>query len=317
MDSTAVAEKKADWGLAVRAFSFPASIVPVVLGGVLAWYATGKFNWILFILSILAGVFYHCGCNLINDYYDHRKGVDREGAYGGSGVLVSGAMEPAQVMRGAITFFALGSLIGFFFLYHFHTSTETPWPFGWPLLAIGVAGLIGAVWYTSGDVSAKYNALGIPLVFLMMGTLMVVGGWFIQTGTLDWLPVIVSLPVGFMVAAILQANDIRDIDDDRQAGVKTLSNLTGPRAARQQYYFMLFAPYVCVVIFAAFGLISWFGLLPLVTLPLAIPLAKLFASTPETDSEKLHPSIENTAKLHMAFGMLLTIGLVIGKLTGM
>ena len=317
MDSTAIVEKKADWGQAVRAFSFPASIVPVVLGSVLAWYSTGRFNWLLFGLALLAGVFYHCGCNLVNDYWDHKKGVDREDAFGGSGVLVSGSMEPAQIMAGARNFFILGSLIGLYFLFHFHTHPETNWPFGWPLLAIGLAGLLAAIWYTAGDNSAKYSALGIPLVFLMMGTLMVVGGWFVQTGTLSMLPVLVSIPVGFMVAAILQANDIRDIDHDSQAGVKTLSSIAGPAMSRRYYYFMLFAPYACVAIFAVFGVIPWTGLAPLVTLPLAIPLAKLFATTPETDAGKLNPSIEGTAKLHMAFGMLLAIGLIVGKLLGM
>ena len=160
--------------------------------------------------------------------------------------------------------------------------------------------------------------MGIPLVFVMMGTLMVLGGWFVQTGTIDLLPVIVSIPVGFMVAAILQANDIRDIDDDTQAGVRTLSSITGPAAARTQYYVMLFAPYACVVIFVipGIGIAPYTALLPLVTLPLAIPLAKLFASTPETDAEKLNPSIEGTAKLHMAFGMLLAIGFIVGKVLG-
>jgi 1,4-dihydroxy-2-naphthoate octaprenyltransferase len=317
MDSAAVVEQKADWGLAVRAFSFPASIVPVVLGSVLAWYSTGQFSWILFILALAAGVFYHCGCNLVNDVFDHKKGVDREGAYGGSGVLVSGSMQPAQLMAGARNFFILGSLIGLYFLYHFHVHSVTPWPLGWPLLAIGLAGLLGAIFYTAGDNSAKFSALGVPLVFIMMGTLMVLGGWFVQTGTLSMLPVLVSIPVGFMVAAILHANDIRDIDDDTKAGVRTLSSIVGPAKARQQYYFMLFAPYVCVVIFAVFGIIPWTGLAPLLTLPLAIPLAKLFATTPETDAAKLNPSIEGTAKLHMAFGMLLSVGLIAGKLLGM
>ena len=135
MEST----RKVDWGQAVRAFSFPASIVPVVLGSVLAWYSTGKFNWILFILALVAGVLYHCGCNLINDYYDFKKGLDREGAFGGSGVLVDGSMKPEQTMAAARNFLILGSLIGFYFIYHFHTHPETPWPFGWPILAIGFA----------------------------------------------------------------------------------------------------------------------------------------------------------------------------------
>src|SRR5436853_79857 len=85
------------WGVAVRAYSFPASIVPVALGTAYAWYKTGHFSLLLLLLTIVAGVIYHVAVNLLNDYYDYKKGVDRPGTFGGSGVLTAGTMTAKQV----------------------------------------------------------------------------------------------------------------------------------------------------------------------------------------------------------------------------
>jgi 1,4-dihydroxy-2-naphthoate polyprenyltransferase len=303
--------------VAVRAFSFPASIVPVILGSAYAFYdfrrgnAEGSFNWALFALALLAGMLYHIGCNLINDYYDHRHGLDREGAFGGSGVLVSRAMSPREIMSGAVLTLALGSLIGLILVWRMHSAGIQ---YGWPLLAIGAAGLIGAIWYTSGRGSAKYNALGSPLVFLMMGTGMVLGAYVVQTGQLSWGAALASLPVGFLVAAILQANDVRDIVDDRAAGIQTIATLLGPVGARGYYAFLVLAPYASLGVLVALRLLPLWSLLAIVTLPLALQLCKLFFSVKEEKSELLHPTVENTAKLHMGFGLLMTIGVVIGGL---
>ena len=84
------------WAMAFRAYAYPASIVPVVLGGIYAYFAAGHFHWLAFVLSLLAGMLYHTACNLINDYYDYKHGVDRPGTYGGSGVLVSGQLSRAR-----------------------------------------------------------------------------------------------------------------------------------------------------------------------------------------------------------------------------
>jgi 1,4-dihydroxy-2-naphthoate octaprenyltransferase len=132
-------------------------------------------------------------------------------------------------------------------------------------------------------------------------------------------PLLISLPVGFLVAAILHANDTRDIADDREAGIRTIAIIQGKDAARAFYSFELFAPYVLVLLYViashsapGVGILPWTGLLPLLTLPLALQLHKLFATVREERSEALMPSVENTAKLHMAFGMLLTIGVIAG-----
>src|SRR5687768_4927169 len=91
------------WGVAVRAYSFPAHIVPIALSTAYAWYDTSRFSLPLLVLTLLAGALYHIAVNLINDYHDFLKGVDRPGTFGGSGVLVAGTMTPRQVINGAYT----------------------------------------------------------------------------------------------------------------------------------------------------------------------------------------------------------------------
>lgn len=312
MTTMALSRQVKNWSIAVRPFAYPASIVPVVLGTSFAWYATGKFNWINFVLALIAGMLYHSGCNLINDYYDYKNNVDREDTFGGSGILVSGTMQPVQIARGAVVTLVLGTLIGIYFLWHFHTHAMTPYVFGWPLLIIGAAGLLGTIFYTATPACAKYNALGTPLVFVMMGAGMVLGGYFIQAGSLSWNAVWVSLPVGFTVAAILQANDTRDIVNDRASGVTTISTLLGPTGARGLYTFLLVAPYLTIVLLAVLRVTAWPALAALLTLPLAIKLLKLFWEVRDDSHEKLTMTDAMTAQLHMGLGLLFSLGIAAG-----
>ena len=298
--------KAKTWGVAIRAFALPASVVPVVVGSAFAYYTSGTFNWGLFLLALLAGMLYHTGCNLMNDYYDFKKGLDRPDTFGGSGVLPAGTLSPQEVIAGGYITLALGTLIGLYFIKLF----------GLPMLLIGIAGLLGSVLYTSKPFSFKYVALGSPLVFLQMGVLMVLGGYLTQAGSLSWDAVWVSLPVAFIVAAILQANDHRDIAVDREGGIRTISTVLGQAGSRTYLYFLLFAPYLTVIGLWAANVTSWTVVLPLVTFPLAIPIFKLHQEVKEETSAKLADTPEMVAKLHLAFGLLLTVGIIAGKWIG-
>lgn len=292
------------WGVAVRAYAYPASIVPVLLGGVYAWYECGRFLPGHFILALLAGMLYHTGCNLLNDYFDYRYGVDREEAFGGSGVLVRGLMTPRQIALGAWACLVAGSLVGFYFVCLY----------GIPVLALGAAGFIGAVFYTATPCGLKYHALGEPLVFLTMGVGMVLGGCVTQGVGVSLRACAVSLPVAFLVAAILQANDTRDIAGDRASGVRTLSVLLGPGGARAFYYLLLLAAYVSLAGLVGRGVVPRASLLSLLSLPLAWRLCARFRAFPGENDERLAPAVQGTAVLHLAFGLLMTAGIALGRL---
>ena len=309
MTALALNQQVRNWGVAVRAYSYPASIVPVLLGSIFAWYEQGSFNWLFFLLAMVAGMLYHTGSNLVNDYYDYKHKVDRDGTFGGSGQLVRGVMTPRQFAIGSAVTLGAGTLIGLFFLLHFHGQ----YPFGWPLLAIGAFGLLGAIFYTATPLSAKYNALGEPLVFLTMGTGMVLGAYFVQAGTLTWNAVWISLPVAFLVAAILQGNDTRDISDDRESKITTASTLLGPTGARVYFTALTVLPYLCLPVLAFFGVARWPVLLPLLTIPLMIPVISVVWRNRDERHDALAPMPEITAKLHLAFGVLMSIGVVLGR----
>jgi 1,4-dihydroxy-2-naphthoate octaprenyltransferase len=303
------------WAMAVRAYAYPASIVPVALGAAYSAYAhradaAFRFSWGAFIVALIAGMLYHTACNLLNDYYDTKHGVDRPGTYGGSGVMLRGELSGREVLGVAYACLALGVLLGICLLLYMYTAYDLQAAL--TLLIIGVAGALGAVFYTTTPGSAKYSALGEPLVFLMMGPGMVLGSYIVLTGTVTWNAVWVSLPVACIVTAILHANDTRDIADDRASGIRTAAILLGPTRARVLLSALYFAPYVILLILAATRIAPWMTLLALTSFPLMWPLHRLFWTVREEKSEKLKGSVENTAKLHLAFGLLMSLGVLLG-----
>ncbi len=311
--SLSFGQQAARIAIAARAYAFPASIVPVLLGTAYAWFATGRaVDWLNFALALIAGVLFQAACNMINDYYDHKYAIDRAGTFGGSGLLVSGAIQPRQFIWASAACLAAGSALGFFLAWRLSAA----FPFGWPLLAIGGAGLLATIFYTATPKSAKYNALGEPLVFLMMGTGYVLGAYLVQAQALSWNAVWISIPVGFLVAAILQANDTRDIADDRDSRITTLSIRLGPAGARAFTSFLLFAPYPTVLLLCALGVLPWPALASLLSLPAAAGIHKLFWRFRAEKHEALAATPVHTAQLHMLFGLLLSLGVVLGRWFG-
>lgn len=303
-------QQAADWAFAVRAYSFPASIAPVLLGSVYAWQLGHGFNWLNFVLAMIAGVLFQTGCNLVNDYFDYKYKVDLPGTMGGSGMLTSGNMTMRQFLWGAIISLGVGSLIGIYFMWWLSDT----YAFGWPMLAIGGAGLLAAVFYTATPQSAKYNALGEPLVFVTMGIGYVIGAFLLQARTVTWDAVWLSIPLAFLVAAILQANDTRDIADDRDSKItRTVSTMLGATGARVFTSFLLFAPYVSLLALCIFGIAPWMSMIALASLPAAIKIHRVFWTHREEKHKALGTTVPDTAKLHMMFGVLMSLGVIAGK----
>jgi 1,4-dihydroxy-2-naphthoate octaprenyltransferase len=290
------------WFRATRPWSFSASITPVALGGLWAFHE-GPISWVNFVLAILAGVLFHSGTNLINDYYDFKKGVDRQGTFGSSGILVAGWLQPRQIARFGIICFALGIALG---LYLVSQS-------GWPVLVLGIAGFLGGFFYTAAPFNYKYHAIGEVGVFIMMGVLMTLGGYFVQNRPFNWETIVFSLPIAFLVAAILQANDIRDIADDRIAQIKTMAILMGRKTATVLYDFMVLSAFGVVAIMVLTKIISPWALLVFVTLPLGLKNIRVFHQARGERPDSLVMMDVATAQLHMSFGLLLCISLLLGR----
>ena len=286
------------WWLAVRPFSFTASVTPVVLGGVLAAY-DGAWNWLLFAITLVGSVLIHAGTNLINDYYDWKKGADTPESLGPNRALKEGMLTPKQVFWGGVICFALGSMLGIYLV-----ATR-----GMFILYLGIFSVLAGWFYTAGPAAFAYTGLGEIVVFVFMGPVMVLGSYFVMTQTVSPAVVWISAPVGLLVAAILHANNMRDLDADRAKNKRTLANILGRNASRWEYYLLVGGSYFLLVAVVALRVAPPYILLALLTLPSAIDLIRT-ASVHDTPA-RLNKVLRGTAKLHERFGWLMILGVIV------
>jgi 1,4-dihydroxy-2-naphthoate octaprenyltransferase len=287
------------WEIA-RPFSFTASTVPVAVGGALA-AVEGKFDWTLFLVSLVAGVLLHIGTNVTNEIYDVRKGVDTIVSPRASHAIVKGRITDREAYVMAIIAFAIAFALGVFLV-----SVR-----GWAVVALGLAGLIGGYTYTAPPFQYKFSPYGIPLVFTLMGPLMVVGSYYVITGTVDWSALAISIPVGFLVAAILHGNEWRDISEDARAGARTFSVRMGRQAAHWLYIALVVGAYIALTVAVLAGLLPTWSLLAILSLPLLVRQIRS-AEFGASGQQRAIAMIDlQTAQLHAAFGYLMVAGLVI------
>jgi 1,4-dihydroxy-2-naphthoate octaprenyltransferase len=182
---------------------------------------------------------------------------------------------------------------------------------GIPILVLGLVGFIGGLFYTAKPVGMKYRALGVPWVFMMMGPLMILGAYMAQGLLFDWHVIWISLPVGFLVSAILHSNDFRDIEDDTRAGIRTASIMGGTALARVEYYSLLLGAYISVIVLVMVRTLSPWSLLVMLTIPIAIKLMKIV--NPGIERSRLAMVDIQTAQFHFLFGLILAISLVLHK----
>jgi 1,4-dihydroxy-2-naphthoate polyprenyltransferase len=189
------------WWIALRPFSFPASIVPVLVGTAAA--AGDEFRPELFLLTLAGSMLIHAGTNLATDFFDFTHGVQPRETL--AGVIQRGYISARAVHLAAIAAFAAGSVCGLvIFAYT-----------GWPVLAAGIASVLAGYFYTAKPISYGRRGLGEVLVFVFMGLLMVMASYYVQVERLTWLSFYAALPVAILVANILHANNLRDIENDR------------------------------------------------------------------------------------------------------
>jgi 1,4-dihydroxy-2-naphthoate octaprenyltransferase len=285
------------WWPTFRPWSYTAALIPVALGSAIAAYH-GAFDPLLFILALAGSILIQAGTNLANEFYDDRKGLDKIQQYGIGGALQRGDLQPHQVLAAAIICFALGSAVGLYLV-----SVTGPFIF-W----LGLISVACGFFYTAGPFTLAYNGLGEIAVFIFMGPVMVVGAYYVQAQAVTLPVVLASLPVGFLVAAILHANNLRDIDVDRQVGKRTLATLLGRRGARREYYVLIGGTYLSSLAIVALGIAPWWTLITMLTLPLAARLIRI--ASRESEARALQPVLRQTAKLHAQFGVLLVAGWV-------
>jgi 1,4-dihydroxy-2-naphthoate octaprenyltransferase len=293
------------WFQALRAPFLIASIVPVLVGALAAWQIRSAFSLPFFLLCLLGAVFIHLGANMGNDAWDFRSGNDANVHHlnpfaGGGRVLIRGVINPKTHLAVALTFLALGSVIGIYLV------TQV----GTPLLWLGIFGVAVAYSYVGPPLRLAHRGLGEIAVALEFGPVTVLGTYFVLAKTFDPAAIVLSISLGLLVAGILWINEVPDIPADAAVGKRTLVVRLGVPRATTVFGGIIGAAYLVLVLGVVFaGLTPWV-LLALLALPLAVkPVRGLQRAG--ADPHALIPSNAGMIMATLATGVLLLVGLAI------
>lgn len=289
------------WLNAARPRTLPAAVAPVLVGtaAALAPHGGSLPRWGGFVAALIASILIQIGTNLANDYSDARRGADTADRLGPVRVTSAGLVTPRRVMVATWIAFALAGLLGIYLAILA----------GWIILVVGIISIAAGVLYTGGPRPYGYAGLGEVFVFIFFGLVSVNGSYYVQLETLAWLPFGLSVAVGLLSTAILVVNNVRDLDSDRRAGKHTLAVRIGRTGTRRFFQFLVFAPFVVLILTVALEGGPWWALLGLLALPLAA--RPLRAVLTRTDGPTLNQALADTGVLLGAFSLLVAIGLVL------
>jgi 1,4-dihydroxy-2-naphthoate polyprenyltransferase len=286
--------------MAARPRTLPAAIAPVLVGTAAAIELVGELPRFGALIAALVGsIFIQIGTNLANDYSDAKRGADTVERLGPVRVTATGLVAPQRVLVATWLAFAVAVAAGIYL------ATVA----GWVIIAVGVASIAAGVLYTGGPRPYGYAGLGELFVFLFFGLVAVNGSYYVQLEELEWLPFGLSVAVGCLATAILVVNNVRDIETDRRAGKNTLAVRIGRANARRLYLGLVGLAYVTLAVILVVEGGPWWGLLGLISAPLAIrPTREVMT---RTDGPALNAALAGTGALLGAFSLALSAGLLI------
>ena len=295
---------KAGWWNAFRPWTLHGAVVPVIIGGAVAYVHQpfGLLEWVLFALVLAGGLLLQSASNLLNTYGDFSKGTDTVENETRSPELVTGVLRPKHVLLAGMACILVTCVIGLVFIWHV----------GWGILVYGILGIVGAGMYTIGP-AYKYYGLGQPSVFLMMGLLMPLGTYYVLTGEMfSWEVFLLSLPNAFMITAVLTGNETRDYHEDRRAGVGTLCGHLSYEGSIRLYYVMNSVGYPMLLVLiltgqapvgCALGFVALYDLHRLVVNARAAP----------TDPHASFMLVPMAFRQNWHFGVLLVVGYLLSN----
>jgi 1,4-dihydroxy-2-naphthoate polyprenyltransferase len=286
------------WWQLTRPHTLTAAFVPVLLGTVLALqYTEIKFS--LFLAMLAASLLIQAATNMFNEYYDYKRGLDTEHSVGIGGAIVRNGVKPSTVMNIAFSFYGIALLLG---LYIVANST-------WWLAVIGILCMAAGYFYTGGPMPIAYTPLGEIVAGLFMGLIIILISFYIQTEAITAESILVSIPVSILVGLILLANNIRDLDGDKENGRKTVAILLGKKGAIVLLGGMFFVTYAWVAGLVLFGDMSPWIFVSYLSIPKAVKATKGFIG--KSQPLEMMPAMKATAQTNTIFGFLLSIGLLI------
>ena len=287
------------WWMAIRPKTLPAAASGVAMGSALAW-RDGAFQFWPALAALLVALLLQIGSNVANDVFDFERGADTSERQGPLRVTQAGLLTPAQVKRGLWVIIGLAVVIGLYLALLR----------GWVVIAIGLAAILSAIAYTGGPFPLGYYGLGDIFVFIFFGLAAVAGTYFVQAGSVSAAAWWMSVPVGLIITAILVVNNLRDIENDKTAGKRTLAVRLGERGTKIEYLACVSAAYLLVPLAAWLGLVSWWGMAAWLSLPWAIKSARVVFTQ---KGRPLNAALAGTGQTALMFSLLFFAGLLVSR----
>jgi len=276
------------WLKAIRAPFLTATIVPVLLGTAVAWNDINRFNLVYFFLTLFSVLFAHMGTNLANDYFDHKTGNDEANLNptpfsGGSRVIQDKLLPASSILKASLFSFGIGSLLGLYLVFKL----------GYIVLLLGVIGVFLGFFYTATPLKLGYTGIGE-----------------FQTLRFSSEVILISIPIGLLIAMVLWINEFPDYEADAKVGKNTSVIKLGKRKALIVYHLALCLVYVWVMAGVLFKTFPIFTLLILLTFPIFLKTLKITKQNYEKIYELL-PANATTIMLHLSIGIFLTVAYLI------
>jgi 1,4-dihydroxy-2-naphthoate octaprenyltransferase len=299
-------ERLSIWWEGIRPAYLPLSLLPVVLGSVVAWTQSislktprGNFYPTRFVITLAAVLLLQIGAHLVNDYYDYLRGIDTSNSLGPGGLIQQGLIKPVRVLALGLIILGLGALLGAF------VAVSG----GWLVFVFGLIGVLAAYFYSGISKGLSSLALGELVFFFIFGPLLTIGSYMVQTGHLDRIVYIYSISLGLLATAFIHLNNMRDTESDAPAGKLTLASFLGLRLSRLFYVILTVGAYAPIVALGLPGHAPHLLLIVLWTLPTLVIVITTVLRTSSPAS--LHKAMLKNLRLETFFTILLILALVV------
>ncbi|MFD2922769.1 1,4-dihydroxy-2-naphthoate polyprenyltransferase [Halobacillus naozhouensis] len=286
------------WWRLLRPHTLTAAFVPVFVGTMLAALDHG-IHLGLFAAMLFASVLIQAATNMFNEYYDFVRGLDNENSVGIGGTIVRDGIRPRTILNLAIGFLVVATLLG---VYICASSS-------WWVAVIGLVSMLLGYLYSGGPYPIAYTPLGELAAGLFMGTIIIGISYYIQSLSLTWEVIVISVPVAIFIGAINLANNIRDRVGDAENGRKTIAILFGHHGAVRFLLSLYVIAYGITVVLTAIGMLPIWSIFTLLSIRKGIQSIRGFAG--EKSPLEMMPAMKATAQTNTLYGLLLGISLLL------
>lgn len=279
-----------DWIGAARLRTLPLAVTPVLIGTGAAHVIAPVIHWVLALGCLGVAVCLQIGVNYSNDYSDGVRGTD-DHRVGPARLTASGGARPRTVLTVALVFFTLSAVIGLALV----IRTQQWW-----MILVGLACVAAAWFYTGGKRPYGYYGLGEVFVFVFFGLVATVGTTWIQVQAAPQEAWIGAVAAGLLACAVLMANNLRDVEQDRAAGKRTLSVLIGRRGSQVAFTAFLVIAFALAAALAFAYPVAWLVLMALLGAVPAVVIVWMYRAPRE-----LVVALSVTSLTSVAYGALL------------